>query len=114
MKRFASWLLKNSCSLISCELFSFLVLISTAYAGGFDEQKPPTPEPIPAPFTEFIPLEATNKTSDLNVVPSILNWDKWGPTYWLNQNICREMNVNFICFSAQTARQMRWQIPPKN
>lgn len=126
MKSFVIWFFKNSCSLITCELLSFLLLISTAYAGGFGEQKPPPPEPTPAPSPEVItpspapvipPSSApvtTNETSSLNVVTPILNWDKWGQTYWLSQNICREMNANVICLSAQTARQMRWQIPPKN
>lgn len=118
MKKLAILLLKNFCSLIFCEFFSLLVVISTAHADGLGEQKPPLPAENSAPSSQIIPpspLPAIpNKTSPLNIDLSIINWDKWGQTYWLNQNICREMKGNIICLSPQTARQIRWQIPTKN
>ncbi|AFZ11545.1 hypothetical protein Cri9333_0600 [Crinalium epipsammum PCC 9333] len=126
MKKFLLFCLRSPCSIILWEFCSLFFWLSTANAGGFGEQKPPSPQPISVPSPEVItPSPApvippsptpttTDKTSGLNVVTPILNWDKWGQTYWSNQNICREMNANVICLSAQTARQMRWQIPPKN
>lgn len=118
MKRLAILLLKNSCLLISGEFFSILVLISTAHADGLEEQKPPLPADNSAPSSQVIPPSPppaiNNRTSPFNIDLSIINWDKWGQAYWLNQNICREMNGNLICLSPQTTRQIRWQIPTKN
>ncbi|MGB3204546.1 MAG: hypothetical protein WBB28_06120 [Crinalium sp.] len=130
MNKIFLWFLRSPCLLIFGIFSGCFLYSSTVQAGGFDQQKPPpeqAPSPPPVPdipppispsSTPVVPPSpppaTTNKTSPLNLDLSIINWDKWGQTYWLNQNICREMNGNVICLSAQTARRMYWQIPAKS
>jgi hypothetical protein len=91
-----------SCSLIFWQLFVFLVLVSKAQAGGYDQPIPSNISPSFAAANEQIR------------VLSLLNWDKWENPYWLNNNICREREGNIICLSLQIAQQIRWEIPYRN
>jgi hypothetical protein len=81
------------------ESFGFYLVIPKAQAGGSDESIPSTTSPsLPAP-NQNLP------------VLSVLNWDKWGTPYWLNNNICRENKGNIICLSPKVALKIRWKIP---
>lgn len=98
---------KNFVSSFLCPIFFskcliFFVLVSKVQAGGYDKPIPPTTLPLLAASNEQLP------------VFSLLNWDKWGNPYWLNNSICRESQGNIICLSPQVARQIRWEIPYQN
>jgi hypothetical protein len=98
---------KNIFSCFLCPIFFskcliLFVLVSKAQAGGYDEPIPSTTSRSRAESNEILPML------------SLLNWDKWGKPYWLNNSICREIPGNIICLSPQVARQIRWQIPYQN
>ncbi len=75
---------------------------SPAQAGGYDE---------PIPSTSSRSIAASNEK-----LPALflLNWDKWGTPYWLNNSICRESEGNIVCLFPQEAQEIRWKIPSKN
>ena len=101
--------LASTVAAVSVSAISFTALgislfldASPAQAGGYDEPIPSTSSPSLAASNEKLPALF------------LLNWDKWGNPYWLNNSICRENEGNVICLSPQEAQEMRWTIPYQN
>ena len=90
------------CPIFFSQCLMLFVLVSKAQAGGYDEPIPSTTSPS---------IAASNE--ELSAL-FLLNWDKWGKPYWLNNSICRESQGNIICLSPQVARQIRWKVPYQN
>jgi hypothetical protein len=90
------------CPVFFSKCLILFVLVSKAQAGGYDEPIPSSTSRSTAASNEKLPALF------------LLNWDKWGNPYWLDNSLCRESQGNIICLSPQVARQIRWEIPNQN
>lgn len=98
---------KTLCLLFLWVPFSVFFFMSKAYAGGYEE-------PMNSPAEPFQPPGLTNEQlSTLEKKPKkpIFNHNKWGNSYWLNKNVCRENMGNVVCFHPESARNLRWKVP---
>lgn len=101
--------LKNVCLLILWASSSLFFFTSKVYAGGYEEAiHSPADASLPPGLTSE-QKSAINRSQKQPVV----NWSKWEPPYWLNDNVCRENTGNIICFNSQSVQHLDWKIPSK-
>lgn len=101
--------LKSLCLFLLVIQFSLFSSTYQAQAGGYDE-------PLHSPADPFQPPGLTQEqmsTLEKRPKPPTLNWNKWGNTYWVNENICRENMGNIICLYPQSAQYLGWRQPDK-
>lgn len=95
-----SALYRNLLILTSIGIFSFVLNIPKAIAGGGDDQ-------VLTDANSNI-MEITHQSRSIGFIPTFFDWSKWQGFNQKDQIVCREKDGNVVCADSLQAKNLRW------